>query len=314
MSRVRPVPGAARAVRAMSRARGRRARQLGGPRGRGAGDRAPGPRVVVEGLHVRGRRLQGQAVPRRLRPRHLPVRSAPGGARSRWGTRRTTSPPRTRSAFPASPLRSGGFPEKTLARADRRFRRPRSPLGRGTRPASAYETERALAGAPRRCSGSTVSCSVRRTRAALAEEWRSLSGLGPLRKTRGGYVLGGPELFVIVRKGRAASADTLEEVHLAVEDVAATRRKTAGGSARGELVVPPPRDLRARRSPVSAGSLPARGGGSDRRFEGLAASTRLRRTGGRSRTARRAARSTPSRRNSRCRTSCPPRATEASSH
>ncbi len=61
----------------------------------------------------------------------------------------------------------------------------------------------------------------------LAEEWRSLSGLGPLRKTRGGYVLGGPELFVIVRKGRAGSTDTLEEVHLAVENVAATRRKTA---------------------------------------------------------------------------------------
>lgn len=61
----------------------------------------------------------------------------------------------------------------------------------------------------------------------LAEEWRSLSGLGPLRKTRGGYVLGGPELFVIVRKGRAASADALEEVHLAVENAAETRRKTA---------------------------------------------------------------------------------------
>lgn len=60
----------------------------------------------------------------------------------------------------------------------------------------------------------------------LAEEWRSLSGIGPLRKTREGYVLGGPELFVIVRKGRAASADTLDEVHLAIENVAATRRKT----------------------------------------------------------------------------------------
>ncbi len=99
----------------------------------------------------------------------------------------------------------------------------------------------------------------------LAEEWRSLTGLGPLRKTRGGYVLGGAELFVIVRKGRAASADALEQVHLAVEDVAATRRKTAedplGGDSWSrrlgslELVVrqfqrPPSGPWRRKRPPV----------------------------------------------------------------
>lgn len=83
----------------------------------------------------------------------------------------------------------------------------------------------------------------------LAEKWRSLSGLGPLRKIRGGYVAGGPELFVLVRKGRAASPDALEEVHLAVKDVALTRRKR-------RFVVPQPRDLRSRRPPVPAAARP----------------------------------------------------------
>ncbi len=99
----------------------------------------------------------------------------------------------------------------------------------------------------------------------LAEKWRSLSGLGPLRKTREGYVLGGPELFVIVRKGRAASPDALLEIHLAVKDVAVTRRKTVKDALGGDswscslgsfdLVVrqfqrPPAPSWRQRRSPV----------------------------------------------------------------
>jgi hypothetical protein len=68
----------------------------------------------------------------------------------------------------------------------------------------------------------------------LAERWRSVSGLEPLRKTRDGYVVGGPELFVIVRKGRASFPDALEEVHLAVKDVAATRRKTGKDALGGD--------------------------------------------------------------------------------
>ena len=99
----------------------------------------------------------------------------------------------------------------------------------------------------------------------LAEKWRSLSGLGPLRKIRGGYVAGGPELFVLVRKGRAASPDALEEVHLAVKDVALTRRKIVRDPLGGDswsrslgtfdLVVrqfqrPPTPSWRRRRSPV----------------------------------------------------------------
>lgn len=45
----------------------------------------------------------------------------------------------------------------------------------------------------------------------------------PLRRSRREIVLGGPELFVIVRKGRA---DAVEELRLAVKEIAATRRRT----------------------------------------------------------------------------------------
>lgn len=60
---------------------------------------------------------------------------------------------------------------------------------------------------------------------ALAGRWERLTGLRPLRRSRREVVLGGPELFVIVRRARAGSADALEEVHLAVDDIAATGRK-----------------------------------------------------------------------------------------
>jgi hypothetical protein len=97
----------------------------------------------------------------------------------------------------------------------------------------------------------------------LAERWQSLSGLRPLRRTGGRYVLGGPEFFVIVRKGRAP--DALEEVHLAVENIAATRKKTARDALGGdswsrrvgafELVVrqfqrPPAASWRPKRPPL----------------------------------------------------------------
>lgn len=61
---------------------------------------------------------------------------------------------------------------------------------------------------------------------ALAERWSSLTGSTALRRSRREIVLGGPELFVIVRRSKKGSADALEEVHLAVEDLAATRRKS----------------------------------------------------------------------------------------
>jgi hypothetical protein len=62
--------------------------------------------------------------------------------------------------------------------------------------------------------------------ASLARRWIELTGLKPLRRSRSEIVLGGPELFVVVRKRRAISATRLEEVHIAVEEIAVTRRKT----------------------------------------------------------------------------------------
>ena len=71
--------------------------------------------------------------------------------------------------------------------------------------------------------------------------------------------------FVVVRKGAAGSPDVLEEVHLAVEDVAATRRKALPDPLGGDswsrslgsfdLVVrqfrrPPERSWRRKRPPV----------------------------------------------------------------
>jgi hypothetical protein len=59
----------------------------------------------------------------------------------------------------------------------------------------------------------------------LAARWRNLTGLTPLRRSRREIVLGGPELFVIVRRSKKGSADALEEVHLAVEEIGATGKK-----------------------------------------------------------------------------------------
>lgn len=58
---------------------------------------------------------------------------------------------------------------------------------------------------------------------ALARRWTELTGMEPLRRSRREIVLGGPELFVILRKG---GADAVEELHLAVKEIAATRRRT----------------------------------------------------------------------------------------
>jgi hypothetical protein len=61
--------------------------------------------------------------------------------------------------------------------------------------------------------------------AALARRLAALTGLEPLRRTRDEVVLGGPELFVIVRKRARSSAGALEEIHVAVKEIGATRRK-----------------------------------------------------------------------------------------
>lgn len=60
---------------------------------------------------------------------------------------------------------------------------------------------------------------------ALARRWEELTGLRPLRRSRREVVLGGPELFVVVRRARPGSPESLDEVHLAVDELAATGRR-----------------------------------------------------------------------------------------
>jgi hypothetical protein len=71
---------------------------------------------------------------------------------------------------------------------------------------------------------------------ALSRRWSRLTGLRILRRSRREIVLGGPELFVTVRRaaGKSVSADALEEVHLGVEDIGATGRRSGKYSLGGE--------------------------------------------------------------------------------
>jgi hypothetical protein len=71
---------------------------------------------------------------------------------------------------------------------------------------------------------------------ALAEKWSRLTGLPVFRRNRREIVLGGPELFVTVRRARAkpAGADSLQEVHLAVEEIAATGRESRKDALGGD--------------------------------------------------------------------------------
>ena len=62
---------------------------------------------------------------------------------------------------------------------------------------------------------------------ADARRWTELTGLTTLRKTRREIVLGGPELFIVLRRATRTSAEGLEEIHLAVKDIALTRRKSS---------------------------------------------------------------------------------------
>lgn len=100
---------------------------------------------------------------------------------------------------------------------------------------------------------------------ALVRRWRELTALPLLRSSRREVTLGGPELFVTVRRGPRGSPDALEEIHLVVEDVGATRKKAAPDALGGdswsrrvgafelvmrELARAPGRSWKAKRRPV----------------------------------------------------------------
>ncbi|MFN2387972.1 MAG: hypothetical protein ABR576_17100 [Thermoanaerobaculia bacterium] len=102
---------------------------------------------------------------------------------------------------------------------------------------------------------------------ALARRWRDWTGLPVLRRSRREIVLGhGPELFVTIRRLRRGQPDRVEEAHLAVKELAATRRRgdpdpLGGDSWRRpagpldlvvrELARPPAASWRKKRKPVT---------------------------------------------------------------
>jgi hypothetical protein len=101
---------------------------------------------------------------------------------------------------------------------------------------------------------------------ALARVWMELTDLPVLRRSRREIVLGnGPELFVAIRRLRRGAPDRLEEAHLAVRDLAGTRRRGAPDALGGnswrrragaldlvvrELERPPGAAWRKKRRPV----------------------------------------------------------------
>ena len=101
---------------------------------------------------------------------------------------------------------------------------------------------------------------------ALAVRWQELTGLPVLRRSRREFVLGhGPELFVTIRRLRRGEPDRLLEAHLAVKDLAKTRRSGEPDALGGdswrrragsldlvlrELARPPGAGWRKKRKPV----------------------------------------------------------------
>ena len=78
--------------------------------------------------------------------------------------------------------------------------------------------------------GITIACA---DPAAAAERWRRLLRLPVLRRAPGEVVLGaGPELFVRFR--RRSGPPRVEEVHLAVADLAPLRRPASSDALGGE--------------------------------------------------------------------------------
>jgi hypothetical protein len=61
--------------------------------------------------------------------------------------------------------------------------------------------------------------------ASLARRLTQLTGLEPLRKSRREIVLGGPELFVVLRRAVRSEAEGLAELHVAVREISVGRRK-----------------------------------------------------------------------------------------
>jgi hypothetical protein len=63
---------------------------------------------------------------------------------------------------------------------------------------------------------------------ASARRWRELAAFPVLRRTRSEVVLGaGPELFVALRRPRRGEKPGVVELHLAVKEIARTRRRAA---------------------------------------------------------------------------------------
>jgi hypothetical protein len=71
--------------------------------------------------------------------------------------------------------------------------------------------------------------------AALARRLSDLLGLPVLRRSRGEIVLGrGPELFIAVRRAGRSQPEGVEEVHVAVKEIAASRRKAREDALGGD--------------------------------------------------------------------------------
>ena len=74
-----------------------------------------------------------------------------------------------------------------------------------------------------------------RDRKRLAKRLGDLLGLPVLRRSRGEIVLGGgPELFIAVRAATRSRPEGLEEIHIAVEEIATARRKTIEDALGGD--------------------------------------------------------------------------------
>lgn len=72
---------------------------------------------------------------------------------------------------------------------------------------------------------------------ALARRLRAVLGWPTLVSSRREIILGnGPELFIQILRSRRGQSDGVSEIHLAVEDLSKTRRKTTSDPLGGEAV------------------------------------------------------------------------------
>ena len=69
----------------------------------------------------------------------------------------------------------------------------------------------------------------------LARRLRALLGWGVLRESAGETVLGdGPELWIAIRRAAKGSPEGVDELHLAVEKIGRSRRKTEEDALGGD--------------------------------------------------------------------------------